>query len=88
MAPQGFAHRFDTVIAFEPDLVLVSAGFGAFVRDLITVMSLETDDSSTPGAWLRASQRPATAGLERGCHAELPQRMDAALTGSVREGAA
>ena len=76
----------DTVIAFDPDLVLVSAGFDAFVRDPITAMSLEMDDFATLGAWLRASARPAAAMLEGGYSADLPHLVDAFLTAWSGEG--
>lgn len=78
----------DTVIAFNPDLVLVSAGFDAFVRDPITSMSLETEDFATLGAWLRESGRPVAAVLEGGYSADLPQLVDAFLTAWMREGSA
>ena len=78
----------DTVIAFDPDLVLVSAGFDAFVRDPITAMSLEMDDFSTLGTWLRESGRPVAAVLEGGYSADLPQLVDAFLTAWAQGGSA
>lgn len=69
----------DTVIAFRPDLVLVSAGFDAYVHDPITAMILETDDFATLGAWLRASKLPAAAVLEGGYSADLPHLIEAFL---------
>lgn len=70
----------DTVIAFQPDLVLVSAGFDAYARDPITAMSLELDDFATLGRWLRASGLPAAAVLEGGYSDDLPLLVDAFLT--------
>jgi acetoin utilization deacetylase AcuC-like enzyme len=70
----------DAVIAFQPDLVLVSAGFDAFARDPITAMTLETEDFATLGHWLRAAQLPAAAILEGGYSDDLPLLIDAFLT--------
>jgi acetoin utilization deacetylase AcuC-like enzyme len=78
----------DTVIAFRPDLVLVSAGFDAYARDPITSMSLELDDFSTLGRWLHEAGRPTAAILEGGYSPDLPKLVDAFLTAWAGEGAA
>ena len=70
----------DAVLSFAPDLILVSAGFDAYARDPITSMSLETEDFSTLGRWLREAQRPAAAVLEGGYHEDLPLLVDAFLS--------
>ena len=70
----------DTIIAFRPDLVLVSAGFDAYAQDPLTAMTLETDDFALLGTWLRASGLPAAAILEGGYSDDLPQLIDAFLT--------
>lgn len=70
----------DAVVAFRPDLVLVSAGFDAYAHDPITVMTLELDDFATLGTWLRASGLPAAAVLEGGYSADLPQLVDTFLS--------
>lgn len=70
----------DAVVSFAPDLILVSAGFDAYARDPITSMTLEADDFSTLGRWLRESGRPAAALLEGGYHDDLPLLIDAFLT--------
>jgi acetoin utilization deacetylase AcuC-like enzyme len=70
----------DAVVAFQPDLILVSAGFDAYVQDPITAMTLETGDFATLGQWLRATGRPAAAILEGGYSDDLPQLIDAFLT--------
>ena len=70
----------DAVIAFRPGLVLVSAGFDAFVQDPLTAMTLETDDFATLGCWLRETGLPAAAILEGGYSDELPLLIDAFLT--------
>ena len=71
---------FDAVVAFQPGLVLVSAGFDAYAEDPLTAMTLEADDFATLGRWLRESGRPAAAILEGGYSDDLPQLMDAFLT--------
>ena len=71
----------DAVIAFQPDLVVVSAGFDAYARDPITVMSLETEDFKTLGSWLHRSGLRAAAVLEGGYSADLPQLIEAFLVG-------
>lgn len=71
---------FERVVAFAPDLVLVSAGFDAYVGDPITAMTLETTDFATLGAWLHASGLPAAAVLEGGYSGDLPVLLDAFLT--------
>lgn len=70
----------DAVLAFNPDLVLVSAGFDAYARDPITSMTLETEDFATLGRWLGELNRPAAAILEGGYHDDLPLLIDAFLT--------
>lgn len=70
----------DAVAAFRPGLVLVSAGFDAFVADPLTAMTLETGDFATLGRWLRKTGLPAAAILEGGYSDELPLLIDAFLT--------
>jgi acetoin utilization deacetylase AcuC-like enzyme len=69
----------DAVVAFEPGLVLVSAGFDAYARDPITAMTLEMEDFATLGRWLRESGLPAAAILEGGYSDDLPLLIDAFL---------
>ena len=69
----------DAVIAFHPNLVLVSAGFDAYARDPITEMTLETEDFATLGRWLRESGLPSAAILEGGYSPDLPLLIDAFL---------
>jgi acetoin utilization deacetylase AcuC-like enzyme len=71
---------FDAVLAFAPDLILVSAGFDAYARDPITSMTLEADDFAMLGSWLGACRRPAAALLEGGYHDDLPLLIDAFLS--------
>jgi acetoin utilization deacetylase AcuC-like enzyme len=76
----------DAVCAFEPDLILVSAGFDAYARDPITSMTLEREDFATLGRWLRESRRPAAAVLEGGYSPELPLLIDAFLSAWEKDG--
>lgn len=73
----------DAVVAFAPDLILVSAGFDAYARDPITAMTLERDDFATLGRWLaelRARHAiPAAALLEGGYSGDLPLLVEAFL---------
>jgi acetoin utilization deacetylase AcuC-like enzyme len=68
------------LLEFQPDLLLVSAGFDAFSGDPITQMSLEAEDFATFGRWLREAGVPAGAILEGGYSNELPQLIDAFLS--------
>ncbi len=77
----------DAVIAFDPDLVLVSAGFDAYEGDPITNMTLRTSDFATLGTWLRAADLPAAAVLEGGYSEDLPLLVDAFLTAWAGEDA-
>ncbi|MCF3651426.1 histone deacetylase family protein [Synoicihabitans lomoniglobus] len=77
---QALRASLDRVIAFRPDLVLVSAGFDAYAGDPITDMTLETTHFATLGTWLRELEIPAAAVLEGGYSSDLPQLVDAFLT--------
>lgn len=69
-----------TLLEFQPDLLLVSAGFDAFSGDPITQMTLEPDDFAQFGTWLRETKVPAGAILEGGYSNELPQLIDSFLS--------
>ncbi len=73
----------DAVIAFKPDLILVSAGFDAYARDPITAMTLEAADFAALGTWLAETRArhgiPAAAILEGGYSPDLPLLIDAFL---------
>jgi acetoin utilization deacetylase AcuC-like enzyme len=71
----------DELIVFQPDLVLVSAGFDAYAGDPITEMTLEPEDFATFGQWLRETNLPSGAILEGGYSDELPELVDAFLSG-------
>jgi acetoin utilization deacetylase AcuC-like enzyme len=73
----------DAVVAWQPDLILVSAGFDAYARDPITAMTLERDDFATLGRWLAEIRVrhaiPAAAVLEGGYSDDLPLLVEAFL---------
>ena len=70
----------DELLKFEPDLLLVSAGFDAYAGDPITEMTLGLEDFATFGEWLRDANVPAGAILEGGYSDELPELTDAFLS--------
>ncbi|HZR78083.1 MAG TPA: histone deacetylase [Chthoniobacterales bacterium] len=70
----------DGLIAFKPDLLLVSAGFDAYARDPLVQMTLEAEDFAAFGQWLRDVNIPAGALLEGGYSDDLPELVDAFLT--------
>ena len=72
----ALARSWEAVLAFKPDLVLVSAGFDAYVHDPITEMTLESDDFAELGRWLRQSALPAAAIREGGYSEDLPPLID------------
>ena len=73
----------DAVVAFAPDLILVSAGFDAYARDPITALTLEREDFATLGRWLAEIRVqhaiPAAAILEGGYSDDLPLLVEAFL---------
>ncbi|MCF7689620.1 MAG: histone deacetylase [Cephaloticoccus sp.] len=71
---------WEAVLAFRPELVLVSAGFDAYAHDPITEMTLEMDDFATLGSWLKAGGIPTAAVLEGGYSSDLPRLTDAFLS--------
>jgi acetoin utilization deacetylase AcuC-like enzyme len=73
-------HRaLDELVAFKPDLLLVSAGFDAYAGDPITEMTLAPEDFATFGRWLREMNIPAGAILEGGYSEKLPELIDSFL---------
>ena len=69
------------VVAFRPDLVLVSAGFDAYVGDPITDMTLRGEDFAELGRWLREeAPGPVACLLEGGYSDDLPRLVDGFLT--------
>ena len=76
----ALAESWQAVLLFKPNLVLVSAGFDAYVGDPITQMSLREDDFATLGRWLGESGLPVAAMLEGGYSRELPLLVTKFLT--------
>jgi acetoin utilization deacetylase AcuC-like enzyme len=70
----------DKLIAFEPDLLLVSAGFDAYARDPLLQLTLEREDFATFGEWLGDIAVPVAVVLEGGYSDDLPELIDAFLT--------
>ena len=70
----------EKLIAFKPDLILVSAGFDAYSGDPLVQMTLEQEDFAKFGGWLRKIGIPTAAVLEGGYSDELPELIDAFLT--------
>jgi len=70
----------EKLVAFKPDLLLVSAGFDAYARDPLVQMTLEAEDFSTFGEWLHQLDIPVATILEGGYSNELPELIDAFLT--------
>jgi acetoin utilization deacetylase AcuC-like enzyme len=70
----------EKLIAFKPDLVLVSAGFDAYAHDPLLQMTLERDDFAKFGEWLNKIDSPVAVILEGGYSDELPELIDAFLT--------
>jgi acetoin utilization deacetylase AcuC-like enzyme len=70
----------DKLVAFKPDLLLVSAGFDAYTRDPLVQMTLEREDFGTLGEFLREIETPTAVILEGGYSEDLPEMIDAFLT--------
>ena len=70
----------DQMIAFKPDLLLVSAGFDAYARDPLLQLTLEHGDFAQFGDWLSNIDIPVAVILEGGYSNDLPELIDAFLT--------
>jgi acetoin utilization deacetylase AcuC-like enzyme len=73
-------HALDKLLEWKPDLLLVSAGFDAYMHDPLVQMTLEQEDFATFGKWLRDVDVPTAAILEGGYSDDLPDLIDAFLT--------
>ena len=60
------------VLAFKPDLILVSAGFDAYAGDPLTDLRLRPKEFAALGEWCRRAPWPVGAILEGGYSQELP----------------
>ncbi len=75
---------WECVTEFNPDLILVSAGFDAYKGDPLVSLSLTRENFGTLGQWLSQSTIPCAAILEGGYSADLPLLIDAFLSGWER----
>jgi acetoin utilization deacetylase AcuC-like enzyme len=73
-------HALDKLLAFKPDLLLVSAGFDAYARDPLVQMTLEREDFASFGGWLSKIDIPVGIVLEGGYSDDLPELIDVFLT--------
>jgi acetoin utilization deacetylase AcuC-like enzyme len=70
----------EKLIAFKPDLLLVSAGFDAYARDPLVQMTLAAEDFAEFGRSLSNIDIPTVAILEGGYSDQLPELIDRFLT--------
>jgi acetoin utilization deacetylase AcuC-like enzyme len=70
----------DKLLAFKPDLLLVSAGFDAYARDPLLQLTLEREDFAAFGGWLADIDVAIAVMLEGGYSNDLPELIDAFLT--------
>lgn len=73
----------DCLLQFNPDLLLVSTGFDAFVLDPLTDMNLEQEHFADFGRRLRQVGLPTAAILEGGYSRQLPMLVEAFLAAWV-----
>jgi acetoin utilization deacetylase AcuC-like enzyme len=73
-------HRsWDALLAFDPGLVLISAGFDAYASDPLAQLTLLPEDYAAMGDWVRQAARPTAAVLEGGYSSDLPILVDSFL---------
>ena len=70
----------DCLLQFSPDIILVSAGFDAFVGDPLTEMTLEQEHFAKFGRRLKETGIASAAILEGGYSDDLPILVEAFLT--------
>jgi acetoin utilization deacetylase AcuC-like enzyme len=78
---QTLETAFEAVQQFNPDVLLVSAGFDAYVHDPIAQETLEVEDFHWLGELIRKYGRPTASLLEGGYSNELPELVLAYLKG-------
>ncbi|MFT3829997.1 MAG: histone deacetylase [Opitutaceae bacterium] len=71
---------WNALLAFHPDLVLVSAGFDAYERDPVAQLTASVADYGSLGRWVREANLPAAVILEGGYSGDLPSLVDAFLS--------
>lgn len=72
---------WEAILEFDPQLVLVSAGFDAYESDPLTEMMLRVEDFKKLGSWIGEAERPSAGFLEGGYSDDLPLLVDAFLRG-------
>ena len=70
----------DCLVEFNPDILLVSAGFDAFIGDPLTEMTLEQEHFANFGRRLKETGLATAAILEGGYSDDLPILVEAFLT--------
>jgi acetoin utilization deacetylase AcuC-like enzyme len=70
----------EKLMAYQPNLLLVSAGFDAYARDPLLQLTLEAEDFAKFGEWLKKIGIPVAVALEGGYSNDLPELIDAFLT--------
>ena len=78
---RALSDALDQVGKFKPDLIAVSAGFDAYVRDPLSDEPLETEDFHWLGQSVRHFGVPAFSILEGGYSSDLPELVLAYLKG-------
>ena len=73
---EAMRQSWNAVLAFHPDVVLVSAGFDAYEHDPVAQLTLAATDFASLGRWVRESGLKVGAVLEGGYSAELPVLVD------------
>jgi acetoin utilization deacetylase AcuC-like enzyme len=74
-------HALADLETFQPDLLIVSAGFDAYIRDPLARQMLEIEDFHWLGAQIRSLGRPTLTLLEGGYSRDLPELIFAYLKG-------
>ncbi len=72
---------WECALEFDPQLILVSAGFDGYMRDPLCSLSFGIEDYRACGEWMAQSAIPSTAILEGGYSDDLPLLIDAFLSG-------
>ena len=70
---------WNEILAFHPDVVVVSAGFDAYKNDPLAHLTLEVTDYASLGRWVRECGLPVAAVLEGGYSPDLPQLVESFL---------
>lgn len=76
-----FRDSWECAIAFQPELILVSAGFDAYRLEPLCSLGLQIEDFHSFGKWLAETKIPSAAILEGGYSDDLPLLIEAFLSG-------